>query len=71
MSKIAVVLALFMTQASLGPKDGRDLPPSDLERIQVGQVAPDFTLLDIDGNEVTLSDFRGKKVVLVFSRGHW
>ena len=71
MSKIAVVLALFMTQASLGPKDGRDLPPSDLERIQVGQVAPDFTLLDIDGNEVTFSDFRGKKVVLVFSRGHW
>ena len=71
MSRIAVLLALFLTQASLGPKDGRDLPPSDLERIQVGQVAPDFTLLDVEGNRVTLSDFRGKKVVVVFSRGHW
>ena len=71
MSRIAVLLALFLTQASLGPKDGRDLPPSDLERIQVGQVAPDFTLLDVEGNHVTLSDFRGKKVVVVFSRGHW
>ena len=29
-------------------------------------LAPDFTLYDIDGNEVSLSDFRGKKVFLNF-----
>ena len=29
-------------------------------------VAPDFTLKDKDGNSVSLSDFRGKKVVLYF-----
>lgn len=28
--------------------------------------APDFTVLDADGNEVRLSDFRGKPVVLTF-----
>ncbi len=34
--------------------------------IAVGASAPDFTLLDQDGNQVSLSDFRGKTVVLVF-----
>ena len=32
----------------------------------VGDIAPDFTLPDQDGNEVTLSSFRGKRVVLYF-----
>ncbi|MGN0372579.1 MAG: thioredoxin-dependent thiol peroxidase [Enterocloster sp.] len=31
-----------------------------------GTEAPDFTLQDKDGKEITLSDFRGKKVVLYF-----
>lgn len=32
--------------------------------------APDFTLLDIQGNSITLSHFQDKKhVVLVFNRG--
>lgn len=35
--------------------------------IEVGQEAPDFTLIDQDGKEVTLSSFRGvKPVVIVF-----
>ena len=32
--------------------------------LQVGDVAPDFTLLDQNGNSVTLSAFRGKTVVM-------
>lgn len=34
--------------------------------IETGTTAPDFTLPDQDGNDVTLSDFRGKTVVLFF-----
>lgn len=34
--------------------------------LEKGMKAPDFTLCDKDGNAVTLSQFRGKKVVLYF-----
>ena len=34
--------------------------------IEIGQKAPDFTLKDKDGREVSLSDFAGKKIVLYF-----
>lgn len=34
--------------------------------LEAGMKAPDFTLSDKDGREVSLSDFRGKKVVLYF-----
>lgn len=34
--------------------------------LQIGMQAPDFTLSDKDGNPVTLSAFRGKRVVLYF-----
>lgn len=34
--------------------------------IQVGQPAPQFTLVATDRSEVSLSDFKGKKVVLHF-----
>ena len=34
--------------------------------LEVGMKAPGFTLPDKDGRPVSLSDFRGKKVVLYF-----
>ena len=34
--------------------------------LEAGLKAPDFTLLDQNGNSVSLSDFLGKKVVLYF-----
>jgi peroxiredoxin len=34
--------------------------------IQAGSPAPDFTLPDQDGNQVSLADYRGRTVVLVF-----
>ena len=34
--------------------------------LETGTQAPEFTLPDKDGNEKSLSDFRGKKVVLYF-----
>ncbi|PFO77953.1 thioredoxin-dependent thiol peroxidase [Bacillus cereus] len=34
--------------------------------VAVGEVAPDFTLEGSNGEQITLSDFRGKNVVLYF-----
>ena len=36
------------------------------ERLSPGDPAPDFTLPDADGNEVTLSDLRGQRVIVYF-----
>lgn len=37
--------------------------------IAAGEPAPDFTLRDQDGEKVSLSDYRGRKVMLVFYPG--
>jgi peroxiredoxin len=37
--------------------------------IEVGAEAPDFTLRDQDGEKVSLADYRGRKVLLVFYPG--
>jgi cytochrome oxidase Cu insertion factor (SCO1/SenC/PrrC family) len=73
---IALAFAVLIVSApalgQLGPKDGVGLIATELDRIQVGQPAPDFTLEDADGKPLALSDFRGKKsVILVFYRGYW
>ncbi len=41
---------------------GSELAPAP----EIGRLAPDFTLVDLKGNEVTLSDFRGKAVFINF-----
>lgn len=42
-------------------------PSAPQTQLKVGDMAPDFTLPDTDGNSVHLSDFRGKKnVTLAF-----
>ena len=38
--------------------------------IEQGSIAPDFTLTADDGTEVSLSDWRGKKVVLFYPRAN-
>jgi cytochrome oxidase Cu insertion factor (SCO1/SenC/PrrC family) len=68
----ALSIACVPAFAQLGPKDGGALAPTELDRIKVGEPAPDFTLENWDEKRVSLSDFRGKKsVVLVFYRGQW
>ncbi len=68
----AVLITSTTALAQLGPKDGADLSPTDLNRIKVGQPAPDFSLEDVNGKTITLSELRDKKnVVLVFYRGYW
>ncbi len=69
---VAVVLAgiwyLSGSPASKAPSE-----PETTEAVTVPEestenpnLAPDFTVFDMDGNAVTLSDFRGKPVILNF-----
>ena len=45
--------------------------PSDSQSQEVGDSAPDFSLVDASGKEIKLGDFKGKKnVVLVFYKWH-
>lgn len=65
-------MSVWPVDQALGPKDGTDLAPTDLERITPGVPAPDFTLEDQNGRPITLSAYRQQHpVVLVFYRGHW
>jgi cytochrome oxidase Cu insertion factor (SCO1/SenC/PrrC family) len=75
---VLLMLALLLAfnqaavSAQTGPKDEVKHSATDLDRIKVGQPAPDFTLKDSNGKNVSLADYRGKKnVVLIFYRGHW
>ena len=69
---IFLFILLAAQSPSLGPLDGEELPPIDLDRVQVGQVAPDFRLIDDQGVVHQLSQYRVvKNVVLVVYRGHW
>lgn len=46
---------------------GSQPPSAPVTHLKVGDSAPDFTLTDTEGQPVKLSDFRGKKnVVLAF-----
>ena len=40
--------------------------PTQPQRLAVGDPAPDFTLADDQGGEVTLSDLHGRKVIVYF-----
>jgi hypothetical protein len=68
----AISCATEAEPVALGPVDGHDLAPTELDRVAVGDMAPDFSLETIEGDTLTLSSFQGaKNVVLVFYRGHW
>ena len=78
MKPLLFMLALLLAfnqaavSAQTAPKDEVKQSATDLDRVKVGQPAPDFTLEDSTGKNVSLADYRGKKnVVLVFYRGHW
>lgn len=45
--------------------------PSPVPNAVIGEVVPDFTTLDSEGESFTLSSLRGRPVLLKFFRGHW
>ena len=65
--KRAILAALLMGNL-LPALHAADQPaPMPPPKVKVGDVAPDFTLNDQNGNKVSLHDFKGKKnVALAF-----
>ena len=60
--------ALFVAAATLGAAALlAQQPPAQHTHLKIGDEAPDFTLPDTNNKPVKLSDYRGKKnVVLAF-----
>ncbi len=74
---LAIVPSLVLAQEASIPKDriyqtGQLKPLDSVLKVKVGDPAPEFSLPTIDGGRVALSDFRGKKnVVLSFVPAAW
>jgi cytochrome oxidase Cu insertion factor (SCO1/SenC/PrrC family) len=61
---LAALLAANLVSAVYAADQPAAPPPP---KIKVGDIAPDFTLTDQNGNKVSLHDFKGKKnVALAF-----
>lgn len=69
---IGVAIFTFATQNSdkVAPLNndqlGTDLIENPGSTLEKGQVAPDFSLTTLEGETVTLSEYKGKKVILNF-----
>ena len=60
-------MGLLVGGASYGQAASQSAPVAPTTQLKVGMAAPDFELTDTAGNKVKLSDFKGKKnVVLAF-----
>jgi cytochrome oxidase Cu insertion factor (SCO1/SenC/PrrC family) len=67
MKKLLTIAALILTFVIAGFGQGAAPAAAPASKLKVGDVAPDFTLIDTNREPVKLSDFRGKKnVVLAF-----
>lgn len=65
-----VSLAALLTAAcTSAPKSSDEPSAAPEEGVAVGDPAPGFTLPTPDGEGVSLSDYRGRSVLLYFSMG--
>ncbi len=70
MLMLLVMLAVPAPLLAAGIEDNiynpGELPPTDSElKVSVGQQAPDFSLPSISGETVSLSDYKGRKNVML------
>ncbi|MDD5144906.1 MAG: peroxiredoxin family protein [Candidatus Pacebacteria bacterium] len=63
-----IVVLILVLQPKMNPQ-GNESQSNIRFQEAVGQIAPNFTLSDINDEKVTLSDLKGKIVVLFFSEG--
>ena len=63
-------ILVFGSLAVAGAQQDFLLPPPQIASA-TGKPVPDFRLKDENSQYVTLSSFRGSKVLLMFFRGYW
>jgi len=68
---ITLVLVSVMAACGILGGPGMSAAQSTAMKIKIGQDAPDFTLKTLDGKEVSLSDYFGKKVVMLEFWATW
>ena len=62
---LASTPALMLTSAPTHPQKAEAAPQVSKVSLKVGEVAPDFSLLSDQWKTVKLSDYRGKKNVML------
>jgi hypothetical protein len=74
MSSLAVIAALVLVvcafwsgglHAAAGPEQEPEEAAPPVPPLRVGEMAPDFTLRDLEGRAVRLSDYRGRMPVVI------
>lgn len=68
--KTFLVVAVSLLAITAAPELSADVNyegemPSDAHRLKIGDAAPDFSLLGVDGKTYTLADFKSAKVLMV------
>ena len=67
MCALVAAVAIIFSAAGNAQQGGQGAPQQLVTNVKIGDPAPDFTLPDHTGKQVKLSDFKGKKnVVLAF-----
>ncbi len=62
---MGVGMLVLLAAVSASAQQARQAPATPKTNLKVGDVAPDFTLPGTDGKAYKLSDFRGKKTVVL------
>ena len=67
-----VIMPMIFILGCTSENNGKDTTREPIKSASSGEKdAPDFTVTTIDGEEITLSDYEGKKAVLIDIWGTW